>query len=319
MSTHVRSSMHLTFQNPTSWDTDEETESGSEVSDHEHETDAEKRTKATSSPVKLRGRNSECSTPVKFDESIEDIDISQRGRLRKRRIIPNNAEDQNPVKKSKLSVKSETLPSAAPQQPLVVQRPVEGAGQAGKILIGYSELIKQLKAANPSALQGTNSPILLQTSQGGKVLVTSIVPSGNNSQKLRFVPPFSASATQSVPITMVTSTTSTSVKQSQHPTIQHLLTKPQTSDLSSGMVTSAAAVSNSPGLRHILPQTTAIIPGMHKCMGNLLKVFSIIPEFRIFWATFHGKSASKFRIMAGFNIFSVTFLAHLSRRLTVEL
>ena len=255
------------FQNPSSWDTDEETESGSEVSDREHDTEAEKRTKTTSSPVKLKGRNSECSTPVKFDESSEEIDISQRGRLRKRRIIPNNAEDQNPVKRSKLSLKSENSSSTNSQQPVFVHKPGDVTGQAGKILIGYSELIRQLKAVNPSGLQGTNSPILLQTSQGGKVLVTSIVPSGvkgnTGVQNLRFVPPSSASAAQPVPITMATTTTS--VRQSQHPTIQHLLAKPQTSELSSGKATSAA-LPNSPGLRHILPQTTAIIQGTCFCL-----------------------------------------------------
>ena len=247
----------IKLQEPGNWDTDEETESGSEGSDNE--TEAEKRSKTTSSPVKLlKGRNSECSTPVKFEDSSEEIDISQRGRLRKRRIIPNNAEDQNPVKKSKVVTKSET-----PSQPQnFVQKQGDSSGQAGKIMIGYSELIRQLKAVSPSGIQGTNSPILLQTSQGGKVLVTSIVPTGAkanpNIQNLMFVNQSSASNTQQASIAMAT--TVSSMKQTQHPTIQHLLAKPQTTESSSQKIVSATIPTTS-GLRHILPQTTSVIQG----------------------------------------------------------
>lgn len=135
---------------------------------------------------------------------------------------------------------------------------------SGKITIGYSELIRQLKAVSPSGLQGTNSPILLQTSQGGKVLVTSIVPTGpkanQNIQNLTLVSQSSASASQPVPITMATTGAVSSVKQSQHPTIQHLLAKPQSSETSSIKAVSAL-LSASSGLRHILPQTTGVVQG----------------------------------------------------------
>ena len=245
------------LQEPNDWNTDEETESGSEASENENDAEGDKQSKASSSPTKsLKGRYSECSTPVKFEENSEDIDISQRGRLRKRRIIPNNIEDQNPVKKSKLSK------SDSSHQPVLVQKPAEASG---KITIGYSELIRQLKAVSPSGLQGTNSPILLQTSQGGKLLVTSIVPTGSkanaNVQNITPVSKSSPTVPQMVPITIATTGAQSTMKQSQHPTIQHLLAKPQSSEASSPNAASALLAASS-GLRHILPQTTAVIQGM---------------------------------------------------------
>ena len=164
--------------------------------------------------------------------------------------------------------KSKVSKSDSSHQPVLVQKPADASG---KITIGYSELIRQLKAVSPSGLQGTNSPILLQTSQGGKLLVTSIVPTGpkpnTNAQTLTPVSKSSLTVSQAIPISVATASVLSTMKQSQHPTIQHLLAKPQSSEASSVKAASALLAASS-GLRHILPQTTTVIQGMSYPIKN---------------------------------------------------
>ena len=99
-----------------------------------------------------------CSTPMKQTDD-EEIDVSQRGRLRKRRIIPNNVEDQYAVKKSR-PPKTEPVTES---QPVIVQ--------SGKTqFVDYADIIKKLQT-NPAA-----KPLLFKTIRGGKTVITSVIP-----------------------------------------------------------------------------------------------------------------------------------------------
>lgn len=171
------------------------------------------------------------STPVKPPEDIDEIDISHRGRLRKRRIIPNNVEDQMAVKRAK--IKSEvTVSASTAAQPVIVQ--------SGKTqLVDYEDIIRQLKNT------GTNAPILIKTTQGGRTVLTSVLPvsadSNSNSsttsipalQTIRIVSPnpgtqhtvsgqvLPQAVKITLPSTVMLPVTSRAM---QHPTIQNLLT-----------------------------------------------------------------------------------------------
>ena len=171
------------------------------------------------------------STPVKPPDEIDEIDISHRGRLRKRRIIPNNVEDQLAAKKPK-PVKTETSQTApSTSQPVIVQ--------SGKTqLVDYADIIRHLKNT------GGNTPILIKTTQGGRTVLTSVLPVSANSninsntttapplQTIRIVSPNSVAQQtiassvqpQALRIAMpgggfVPATS----KALQHPTIQNLL------------------------------------------------------------------------------------------------
>ncbi|XP_069132417.1 uncharacterized bromodomain-containing protein 10-like [Argopecten irradians] len=90
-------------------------------------------------------------------EDVDDIDVSSRGRIRKRRIIPNNSEDPGTPKKRKLV--NVSLPSTVPHVPNILQRPG-----------------KMLPAIDLSSLDSsTASQILLQTSSGNHTLLPSNV------------------------------------------------------------------------------------------------------------------------------------------------
>ncbi|KAL4225137.1 hypothetical protein ACF0H5_015830 [Mactra antiquata] len=209
---------------------DEETESGE--SDTEKDTKTEEKSKPKiNNDGKTSAGNSRCSTPVKLPEEIEEIDISHRGRLRKRRIIPNNVEDQLAIKKPKPVVKTETTTSSLPttNQPVIVQ--------SGKTqLVDYADIIRQLQNTGGSA------PILIKTTQGGRTVLTSVLPvnasSNNNSsstqsiQTVRIVSPSAGSIStvsgqiqpQAVKIALPgSSIVSATSKALQHPTIQNLL------------------------------------------------------------------------------------------------
>lgn len=180
------------------------------------------------------------STPVKPPEEVDEIDISHRGRLRKRRIIPNNVEDQMAVKKPK-QVKSDTSQSTpTSSQPVIVQ--------SGKTqLVDYADIIRQLKNT------GGNTPILIKTTQGGRTVLTSVLPVNSNSnsdtntttvpalQTVRIVSPSSGVRIVSPSSGALSTTTGTMQPQAlrisvpssgclpatsralQHPTIQNLL------------------------------------------------------------------------------------------------
>ncbi|XP_060572711.1 uncharacterized protein LOC132730744 [Ruditapes philippinarum] len=146
---------------------DEETESGESDVEEEKKTEDDTKNKQKSTDDKASASNSRCSTPVKPSDEIDEIDISHRGRLRKRRIIPNNVEDQLAAKKPK-PVKTENA-QATPttSQPVIVQ--------SGKTqLVDYADIIRQLKNT------GGNTPILIKTTQGGRTVLTSVLPVNSN-------------------------------------------------------------------------------------------------------------------------------------------
>lgn len=210
---------------------DEETESGESDTDNKDTEEEERKTKPKVADGKASAANSRCSTPVKPPEEVDEIDISHRGRLRKRRIIPNNVEDQLGVKKPK-QVKSDVSQSTpTSSQPVIVQ--------SGKTqLVDYADIIRQLKNT------GGNTPILIKTTQGGRTVLTSVLPvctnSNNNSstastsalQTVRIVSPSAgSSSTVTAPIQPQAvriavpggGTFPATSKALQHPTIQNLL------------------------------------------------------------------------------------------------
>ncbi|XP_045177152.2 uncharacterized protein LOC123537483 [Mercenaria mercenaria] len=206
---------------------DEETESGESDAEDQNEIEDDTKNKQKVTDDKTSASNSRCSTPIKPPEEIDEIDISHRGRLRKRRIIPNNVEDQLAVKKPK-PVKSESSQSTpTTNQPVIVQ--------SGKTqLVDYADIIRQLKNT------GGNTPILIKTTQGGRTVLTSVLPVSANSnsnsnttttqalQTIRIVSPSSVAQQSVQPQALRIAVPSTGYlpatsKALQHPTIQNLL------------------------------------------------------------------------------------------------
>ncbi|KAH3882257.1 hypothetical protein DPMN_006191 [Dreissena polymorpha] len=201
------------------WDTsdDEATDSGnSDVGEPEG---SEVKQKSDVSSVVDSQTNSGASTPIKALED-EEIDVSQRGRLRKRRIIPNNVEDQYAIKKSRQTKWTDVTSATTQtdqQQAVIVQ--------SGKTqLVDYADIVRQLSSSN------IMKPVLFKTVKGGKTVITSVIPISSNQ--------FAVSGEDTATFRMTSCSMSTgrrpliqplesvhvvAEKPSQHPTIRTLL------------------------------------------------------------------------------------------------
>lgn len=96
-----------------------------------------------------------------FSEPQEDVDfdVSSRGRIRKRRVIPNNSEDQGSAKKKKPNPTVTSSP-VLPHVPAILQR-------QGKVNLPSTIL-------SSSQGLGVTSQILLQTSTGNHIQLAGI-------------------------------------------------------------------------------------------------------------------------------------------------
>ena len=200
---------------------------------------------------------------MKLDD-WDEIDISQRGRLRKRRIIPNNAEDQIAPKKAKPKAEPSLIQDTPTStQPIIVQ---SGKSQ----MVDYSDILRQLKSVNSKGtLPPGMNPVLIKTTQGGRTLLTRVLPlntSDSNSksvsqklQNIRLISPLTLqqqlsghNVNVSLPLTV---NTSSSTKISQHPTIQNLLTG-NTSTTLSGLKEPPSKTIAGSSMIQILPQNS---------------------------------------------------------------
>ncbi|XP_033751211.1 uncharacterized protein LOC117335368 [Pecten maximus] len=188
-------------------------------------------------------------------EDCDDIDVSSRGRIRKRRVIPNNSEDPGTPKKRKLV--NVSLPSTVPHVPNILQRPG-----------------KTLPSIGLSSLDGsTASQILLQTSSGSHTLLPSNVKLVSGEKVLQ---PQSLSLLQRpaqlqqqslaegishAKLLQGLSQHTLSSKQASHPVIQQLLS---TSHHPSPRVGPSASSNPSPGATLSTPQRTVLFQPANK-------------------------------------------------------
>lgn len=149
----------------------------------------------------------------------EEIDISLRGRLRKKRVIPNNVADLESAKKRKIVKKTE--PETPVHVPNILQKQVKTSSvnsYYGTLLTSLGQL-SSLQSSKGSAM--TNTPILIQTSQGPAVVT------GLSSQTLANLKGISQQKGSSPSLAnhpLLQPVPGTS-KHSAHPVMQQLLTR----------------------------------------------------------------------------------------------
>ncbi|XP_060068222.1 mucin-2-like [Ylistrum balloti] len=188
-------------------------------------------------------------------EDCDDIDVSSRGRIRKRRIIPNNSEDSGTPKKRKLV--NVSLPTTVPHVPNILQRPTG----------------KMLSSSGISSLDGSSaSQILLQTSSGNHSLLPSNVKllSGDKIlqpqalsllQKPAQLQQSFAQGISHARLLQGLSQHTLSSKQASHPVIQQLLS---TSHHPNPHVSLSASSHPSPGATSSTPQRTVLFQPANK-------------------------------------------------------
>ena len=190
------------------------------------------------------------STPVKGVEDNEPIDVSQRGRLRKRRIIPNNVEDQFGSKKIRPALKTEETQTAA--EPVIVQH-------SKTELVDYADIIRHLQNR-----QG-GKPLLIRSSRGGRTVLTSVMPIAQGGAEGETT---TVELTGSIASPVLTNSqlhqqhmdTPDSVRVCQHPTIRTLLS----TSLSSS--SSKPILQLHPNLHSTVGPNTGAITGMNMYM-----------------------------------------------------
>ncbi|KAK3608519.1 hypothetical protein CHS0354_010374 [Potamilus streckersoni] len=208
------------------WDLEEEEmeeeNSGSSVENTETEEDEEE---------EEDGGSQEEGLVSKGDDSNMETDISSRGRIRKRRIIPNNVEDQIAPKKAKIIIKSEQNAESV-NIPAILQSP-ENSQTPGKVILNCSNLLQTLKGVPITNMLGGH---IVLTSQGGQTVLATINPehasglrllqtsSVLSSQHIKGKTELSTSSTSS-PLAGSNHLQSNSLLSSKHPTIQMLLSK----------------------------------------------------------------------------------------------
>lgn len=159
------------------WDTEPEGESSDEDGNEDSQTgdegdDSEESQSDILTTVADKKKKGPSSTPSVASESMEndrrdtedyEMDVSSRGRLRKRRVIPNNIEDQG-LKKKKVVKKAdaEGTPVTAAHQPNILQK-----SQAGKQL-NFSYTF------SPSGLGDSSALLASLSRQGGAGSVLSL-------------------------------------------------------------------------------------------------------------------------------------------------
>ncbi|XP_071100239.1 uncharacterized bromodomain-containing protein 10-like [Haliotis cracherodii] len=189
-------------QDVESWNTEESSISSSE------DTDAEDAGKDDQVEVKVK-RSIIAPTPILTDsrdslggnvEEEYELDVSSRGRLRKRRVIPNNIEDQG-IKKKKV-IKSGEEPTSPAHMPNILQKQMKPMTSSTVISVaGASPSIQGLSASKILRMS------ILNQTQGKTSLISPGASAGN--------------------IRLTSLTSGVSVTQSSHPVIQSLLTTRQ--------------------------------------------------------------------------------------------
>lgn len=166
-----------------------------------------------------------CVFFVSGDQESYEMDVSSRGRLRKRRVIPNNVEDQ--AKKRKVT--NTTVTTASEHIPNILQRQSK-TGQGSSLVTN----LDQLKVLNIGGGIGLNSAgqILLQTTNtGSHALVTGLTPQAIASLRLGTKGTVIVPSTQQMKTPQKSQTQtrfmSMSSKQASHPVIQGLLSTRQ--------------------------------------------------------------------------------------------
>lgn len=223
------------------------------------------------------------STPVKAVDDIEEIDISQRGRLRKRRIIPNNVEDQYASKKPRQIAKSDSTPSSS--EAVIVQ-------QSKTELVEYADIIRQLQ--NSTGIK----PLLIKSNRGGRTVLTSVMPVGSAAsdgsnkssaptgivQSLHFATPLSTRT--SMPGSILTPPVSeqadhpNSAKVSQHPTIRTLLSASLSAASNKALGPLNTAVFISSKAAPLAVSST----GMDYCYFHICYIISMVIKFSFMMA-----------------------------------
>ncbi|XP_067654927.1 uncharacterized bromodomain-containing protein 10-like [Haliotis asinina] len=226
-------------QDVESWNTEESSVSSSE------DTDAEDAGKEDQVEVKVK-KSISAPTPVSTDsrdsmagnaDEEYELDVSSRGRLRKRRVIPNNIEDQG-IKKKKV-VKPGEEPNSPAHMPNILQKQMKP--------MTSSAVLSQAGAS--SSVQGLSASKILRMSilnqtQGKTSLLTPGPSAGN--------------------IRLTSLTSGVSVTQSSHPVIQSLLTTRQQQAATSPLqVRPKTSVTQA-----IRPQYAAAKPGVPQVSPN---------------------------------------------------
>ncbi|XP_013420345.1 uncharacterized protein KIAA2026 [Lingula anatina] len=151
------------------WDSDEpvsESSEGEDSDDHEEDADETNSVSSRCTPTQSKDKR---KTPAGEKVTDEDLyDVSSRGRVRKRRLIPNNTEDQG-VKKAKTAV-------SALQQHLMsklTKSPAESDSKPVSLLQNQS-LLKYLISTPPgsSLNQPMGAGFFARTSTGQEVFFT---------------------------------------------------------------------------------------------------------------------------------------------------
>ncbi|KAK6190914.1 hypothetical protein SNE40_002680 [Patella caerulea] len=154
------------------WESESETSSNADSSDEENDSSEveyqqdlsikKEKTEPKEKPIKVE--------EMEIDE--DDYDVSSRGRLRKRRIIPNNSEES--IKKKKIIKKEEPVPSHVPNILRQVKSPVPGVTSPQSLTlqptsIGHTIAIRtanQPQTASQLLRMSVNTPTVRQVVPG---------------------------------------------------------------------------------------------------------------------------------------------------------
>ncbi|OWF50715.1 hypothetical protein KP79_PYT00839 [Mizuhopecten yessoensis] len=220
---------------------------GSENEDKDEESDVVSQQTTTSAAALT---NNISTTQTEIMDDCDDIDVSSRGRIRKRRVIPNNSEDPGTPKKRKLV--NVSLPTTVPHVPNILQRP-------GKTLPSIGPVD-----------DSSASQILLQTSSGNHTLLTGLPSNVKLVSGDKMFPPQALSLLQRpaqlqqhsqsmshARLLQGLSQHTLSSKQASHPVIQQLLSTSRHPSPRGGL-----SVSSHPGALSSTPQRTVLFqPG----------------------------------------------------------
>ncbi|KAL5007744.1 hypothetical protein ScPMuIL_016550 [Solemya velum] len=149
------------------WKTDDSSSNSSDSTSEDSESDSDSVEKEKVVEKNMKKKE---ATTVKeeVNDVEEEIDISLRGRLRRKRVIPNNVADLENAKKRK------TVKKAEPEIPVHVPNILQKQVKTSNVNSYYGTLLTSL--GQLSSLQSTkgsvmsNTPILIQTNQGPAVV-----------------------------------------------------------------------------------------------------------------------------------------------------